>query len=198
MGQELECRMQYQRRTLAGKAYLETDHILFRGEERLKIALKDLRSVTAKAGVLRLEFAGGEAGFELGAAAENWARKILHPPTRADKLGVKPGFAVRLAGAFDTEFLKELGDAEILAGKAKADLVFFPVADRRELGQIPKLAAGLKPAGALWVVYPKGVQGIREIEVIQAGRAAGLKDTKVASFSATHTALKFVIPVAAR
>ena len=43
MGQELECRMQYQRRTLAGKAYLETDHILFRGEERVKIALKDLQ-----------------------------------------------------------------------------------------------------------------------------------------------------------
>ena len=56
----------------------------------------------------------------------------------------------------------------------------------------------LKPAGALWVVYPKGVQTIREIEVIAAGREAGLKDVKVASFSATHTALKFVIPVASR
>jgi hypothetical protein len=198
MGQELECRMQYQRRTLAGKAYLETDHILFRGEERVKIALKDLQSVSAKAGVLTLEFAGGQAGLELGAAAEKWARRILHPPTRADKLGVKAGLAVRLAGEFEAEFLRELGDAEILAGKAKADLVFFPAAARGELARIPKLAAGLKTAGALWVVYPKGVQAIREIEVIQAGRAAGLKDTKVASFSTTHTALRFVIPVASR
>ena len=32
MGQELECRMQYQRRTLEGRAYLEGDHILFRGD----------------------------------------------------------------------------------------------------------------------------------------------------------------------
>ena len=39
---------------------------------------------------------------------------------------------------------------------------------------------------------------IREVEVIERGRTAGLKDVKVASFSATHTALKFVIPVAAR
>ena len=31
MGQELDCRMHYQQRTLAGRAYLEGDHILFRG-----------------------------------------------------------------------------------------------------------------------------------------------------------------------
>jgi hypothetical protein len=47
-------------------------------------------------------------------------------------------------------------------------------------------------------VYPKGVPAIREIEVLQAGRAAGLKDTKVASFSSTLTALRFAIPVAER
>jgi hypothetical protein len=66
------------------------------------------------------------------------------------------------------------------------------------LRRIPKLAASIHPAGALWVVYPKGVTEIREIDVIMAGREAGLKDVKVASFSATHTALKFVIPVEER
>lgn len=35
---------------------------------------------------------------------------------------------------------------------------------------------------------------IRAVEVIEAGRAAGLKDTKVARFSSTHTALRFVPP----
>jgi hypothetical protein len=44
---------------------------------------------------------------------------------------------------------------------------------------------------ALWVVYPKGVEAIREIEVIEAGRSAGLKHTKVARCSDTHTALRF-------
>jgi hypothetical protein len=68
MGQELDCRMHYQRRTLAGKAHLETDHILFRGEERLKIAIKDLQSVTAQGGMLHLDFPGGPASLELGAA----------------------------------------------------------------------------------------------------------------------------------
>jgi hypothetical protein len=188
--------MQYQRRSLAGKAYLETDHILFRGDERVKIPLKDLKAVTAKSGILTLEFAGGPAALELGAAAEKWAQKILHPPTRAEKLGVKPGLAVRLYGEFDATFLQELSATQIV--KTKADLIFFLAADRKALERIPKLIPALKPAGALWVVYPKGVSAIREVEVIQSGRAAGLKDVKVASFSPTHTALKFVIPVAQR
>jgi hypothetical protein len=188
--------MQYQRRSLAGKAYLETDHILFRGDERVKISLKDLKAVTAKSGILTLEFAGGPAALELGGAAEKWAQKILHPPTRANKLGVKPGLAVRLQGKFDSDFLEELSDTQIV--KAKADLIFFLADDREALDRIPKLQLALKPAGALWVVYPKGVPAIREVEVIQSGRAAGLKDVKVVSFSPTHTALKFVIPVAQR
>ena len=198
MGQKLDCRMHYQGRTLAGKAQLEGGHILFRGAERLQIAVGDLGSVTAEAGLLRLDFPGGPASLELGAAAEKWARQILHPPSRADKLGIKPGLFVRLAGLFDAAFLDDLSCVEIAAGKTKADLIFLAAPDRQALAQIPKLAAALKPAGALWVVYPKGVQVIREIEVLEAGRAAGLKDTKVVGFSATHTALRFVIPVAAR
>jgi hypothetical protein len=196
MGQELECRMRYQRRTLSGKAYLETDHLLFRGDERVKIALKDVKAARATDGVLTLEFAGGPAALELGAAAEKWAQKILHPPTRADKLGVKPGVTVRLVGDFDAAFLEELRATEIVKGKA--DLVFFLAPDRQVLERTPKLALSLKPAGALWIVYPKGVSAIREIEVLHAGRAAGLKDVKVASFSTTHTALKFVIPLVDR
>ncbi len=49
-----------------------------------------------------------------------------------------------------------------------------------------------------WIVYPKGVKSITEAEVMKAGKAAGLVDTKVASFSSTHTALKMVIPVSKR
>jgi hypothetical protein len=196
MGQELECRLRYRRRTLAGKAYLETDHILFRGDERVRIALKEVKSAAVADGILTLECPGGRAAFELGAAAEKWAQKILHPPTRAAKLGIKPGLAVRLIGEFDAAFLEELAEAKIVKGKA--DLIFFLAADRADLARVARLAAELHRAGALWIVYPKGVQAIREIEVIQSGRAAGLKDTKVASFSPTHTALKFVVPLADR
>ncbi len=198
MGQELACRLRMGRRALQGKAYLESDHLLFRGEERVRIPLEDLRGATAADGVLRLDFDGGPAWLELGATAARWADKILHPPTRATKLGIKPGLSVRVAGEFEADFLAELEDLEKAAPRALADLVFLSAPDRKALARIANLARGLQAAGALWIVYPRGAPQIREVEVIGAGRAAGLKDVKVASFSATHTALKFVIPVAAR
>lgn len=201
MGQELECTMCYQRRKVAGKAHLETDYLLFRGgEDRLKVMFKELTGVTAAAGVLKLEFAGGPAELELGKAAEKWADKILHPPTRADKLGLKPGLSARISGDFDPDFLAELSARQVeLAGpRKKSDLVFYLASRTADLSNVAKLASDLTPDGALWIVFPKGVPEIREIEVLTAGREAGLKDNKVASFSATHTALKFVIPVANR
>jgi hypothetical protein len=202
MGQELECTVRHQQRTLVGKAHLETDYLLFRAApaERLKLLFKDLTGVKAAAGVLTLEFAGGPAEFDLGGAAEKWAVKILHPPSRLDKLGVKPGLKVRLVGEFEDDFRRELTgrNAEAPAARAKADLLFLAAETAAGLKRVPKIAAGIRPDGALWVVYPKGVTAIREIQVLRAGREAGLKDIKVASFSATHTALKFVLPLAAR
>ncbi len=196
MGQELECKLRYRGRTLAGKAYLETDHVLFRGGERLKIFFRDLTGAHAGGGVLTLEFDGGPAEFELGNAAEKWAHRILHPPTRLAKLGVKPGLSARLIGDFDEDFRREVAHAQ--DGRSKADLLFFAANAAADLARVRKLAAAIRPGGALWVIYPKGVTAIREIDVLQAGRAAGLTDVKVAAFSATHTGLKFVIPVAKR
>jgi hypothetical protein len=62
--------MRIGKRSFGGKAYLETEYVLFRGEERIKVLFKDLTAVQASAGVLRLEFAGGPAELELGKAAE--------------------------------------------------------------------------------------------------------------------------------
>jgi hypothetical protein len=199
MGQELDCRIRFEKRRLTGRALLETDHLLFRGEERLKVPFRELSGVRAEGGVLKLDFPGGSAEFELGAAAEKWAHKILHPPSRLDKLGVKDGLAALVMGEFEEAFRAELRQRNVRTGsKGMEDLVFFAAVKRGDLRKLRGLAGELKPAGALWVIYPKGVTAIREIDVIEAGRAAGLKDVKVCGFSATHTGLKFVIPVAAR
>jgi hypothetical protein len=192
MGQEIECRMRYGKRSLAGKAYLETDYVLFRGEERVKVAFQDLTSVNAADGILRLEFAGGPAELELGKAAEKWAEKILHPPSRLDKLGVKAGSTVRLVGQFDGDFIEELRGRGAVIAK-QAEIVMLAAETRADLEVVRELGGG-----ALWVIYPKGGGAIREIEVIEAGRAAGMKDVKVLGFSKTHTGLKFVPPRASK
>jgi hypothetical protein len=198
MGQEIACKLRYRQRTFVGKAHLESDHILFRGGDRLKVLFQDLTSVQAVDGVLALEFVGGPAEFELGAAAEKWAQKILHPPTLLEKLGVKRGFEFRLAGEFAPDFRKELYAGGAKESTNKVNLIFLAAEQARDLGQIRKLAAQLKPSGAVWVIYPKGVEVIREKDVMEAGREAGLKDVKVTRFSETHTGLKFVVPVEKR
>jgi hypothetical protein len=48
------------------------------------------------------------------------------------------------------------------------------------------------------LIYPKGRKEITELQVLSAGRSAGLLDVKVVSYSATHTALKFVRPKSQR
>jgi hypothetical protein len=217
VGSELKCTVRFGKETSKGKALLETSEVLFRGEFRLKIPFATIKSVKAVDGELRIAFAEekrAQAGvpfeargklvlpevrFELGAQAEKWAAKILHPKTRMEKIGVKAGAKVSLFGNFEAEFLYEL---KPVAGKmtkdkvvADANTVFFAADSLQELSPVAKVAKSLKGSAELWIVYPKGQKTITETDVIAAGRKAGLKDVKVVGFSATHTALKFVIPL---
>ena len=202
MGNELECKVRMGKQAGEGKALLETNEILFRGDFRLKIPFSAITSAKAADGELRLETAEGLATFHLGEAAEKWCQKILHPKSRIEKLGVKPGAKVCLLGEFETEFLGEVhGLTEsVTGGKATpdADCIFFAAASKKEFAALSKIAQSLEGAAALWIVYPKGQKEITENDVLAAGRKVGLKDVKVVGFSATHTALKFVIPLSKR
>jgi hypothetical protein len=202
MGNEATCTLRIGKRQSNGKALLETSEILFRGDFRLKIPFSSIESAKSADGELRLQTPEGMAVFELGAAAAKWCEKILHPKSRVEKLGVKPGARVSLLGNFDEGFLRELRemDSVVTNGKAVGDTesIFFAADSQKHLAQVSKLAKSLKGAAALWIVYPKGQKATTENDVLAAGRKAGLKDVKVVGFSATHTALKFVIPVARR
>ena len=109
---------------------------------------------------------------------------------------------VAVVGKLDAEFLKKLKEqkSRVVPGKIEDGIewIFLGADARAELSEVKKIAAKMKGSAALWVVYPKGQKHITEIDVIGAGRKAGLKDVKVVGFSPTHTALKFVIPVERR
>jgi hypothetical protein len=119
-----------------------------------------------------------------------------------DKLGVKVGQRIMVLGVEDAEFLKDLADRvpEYSRGSrmGNADLIFFSVEAKEDLSQLKSLSRSICKSGGIWVVYPKGQKHIREIDVINAGKSAGLVDNKVCRFSQTHTGLRFVIPVAKR
>ncbi|HET9402703.1 MAG TPA: hypothetical protein VFO34_17285 [Candidatus Acidoferrales bacterium] len=200
MGAELECRVKFGSKSSAGRALLETNEIVFRGDFRLKIPLKHISSVKAANGNLSVKFPEGEAVFSLGPAAEKWADKILHPKSVIEKLGVKSGQKIAVLGVEDKSFLGDLSAITKFSSSAErnCDAIFFGADAVADLKKIPALSRSLASAGALWIVYPKGLKDIREIDVIAAGRAAKLKDVKVVGFSPTHTALKFVMPLADR
>jgi hypothetical protein len=119
-----------------------------------------------------------------------------------DKLGVKPGQRICLLGVEDAKFLKDLAAIapDVAHGKPQkeSDLIFLAAEDLKSLARIQSLEPHMKRNGAIWIVYPKGQQHIRETDVMIAGKSAGLTDNKICRFSDTHTALRFVIPVARR
>jgi hypothetical protein len=202
MGNEAVCKLRYENKTFSGKALLETSEILFRGETRLKIPFPAITNVRVRDGELHVQTKEGLAVFALGEQAETWREKIANPKTLIQKLGVKPGEAVSLAGEFPADFvasLKKHGAAVAEDKRAKNAAWYFLAAESRENLQRMKRLAGLLTGGAaLWIVYPKGQKSITESDVRSAGRSAGLTDIKVASFSPTHTALKFVVPIEKR
>ena len=195
--------MRFRRKAAAGKARLETDVLQFRGGDlKLTIPFKQMSKVTARGETLSVRFPDGTASFDLGPMAAKWADKILHPPSRLQKIGVKPAWRVSAIGVDDAAFLKDVEKAvaEFTSGRVvkQCDAIFFGVSREAELSRLVKLKASLKPNGALWIIRPKGRPEISERATMAAGKAAGLVDVKVVGFSATHTAEKFVIPVAAR
>jgi hypothetical protein len=200
MGQEVICTARWGGKTVRGKVLLETAEIIFRGEERLKIPFPTIRRMEAKDGELRLKTDEDIVVFELGERAEKWREKIANPKSVVGKLGVKPGEPVAMFGKLDREFLKKLKDQKSSVEKIVDGLgwIFLAAETRKELGAVRKIAGKMKGSAALWVVYPKGLKSITEMDVIGSGRRAGLKDVKVVGFTATHTALKFVIPLVKR
>ena len=202
MGNETLCTLRYGGQCFSGKALLETSELIFRGDTRLKLPFSSIKSLQAKGGELHVRTVQGLAIFELGRQAEKWRHKIANPKSLLDKLGIQPGESVSLGGKFPADFLASLKkNGAIVARSTTASgphWIFLAADSPQDLRRVPTIAKSMRGTTALWIVYPKGQKTITEFDVRCTGRQAGLTDIKVASFSATHTALKFVIPKSKR
>lgn len=120
-----------------------------------------------------------------------------------DKLGIRPGMRVALIDIDDPDIPTLVRDrtSDITEGwpEPETDIVLLGAESTEVLEPLRALAARIRPNGAIWVVSRKGKAAtLRDVDVIEAAKAAGLVDNKVASFSSTHTSLRLVIPVALR
>jgi len=205
MGAMAVCEATLGREASKGKAYLEELEVIFRGDFRAVVPLHELEDVVVDGDVLELKWPGGRLCLTLGAAAPKWAAKIRSPPSRTDKLGAKVGRRVTLVGNFDfaPDFVRELVARRVTfvrpTSTAEVDILFYAVEGPGDLSRIKRLVKRLDPEGALWVIRPKGKDTpVTEAATRRAGLAARLVDVKVAAFSRTHTAEKFMIPVSDR
>lgn len=201
MGNEALCRVTYDGTSGEAKALLETEELVVRAPFRLKIPFAEAADVEADGGALTLRWKSHQLRLDLGEPAAKWAEKIRNPKSVVQKIGIKPGQKISIVGKLDAGFLQDLAKtgAEISPRlRNDSDIIFFAADANEELTRLRALKHSLVSNGAIWVVRPKGTAAITDADVIAAGRAAGLVDTKVVRFSTTHTAEKLVIPVTKR
>ena len=120
-----------------------------------------------------------------------------------DKLGVRPGDAVLLAGhKRDVDLTRRIrakaGRPAARAGETVDVAVLWPK-DRTEVtATLRSLRARLTPSGGIWVITAKRDKDrpgrpYLGNDVIALGLAAGLVDNKICSISDDDTAMRFVI-----
>jgi hypothetical protein len=122
----------------------------------------------------------------------------------AKKLGIKPGFEIKLINAPEHYF--ELF-TDLPAGlsvnqnaPAKKDFIHFFTKQKEEyLSVLPELMRELKPAGIIWVSWPKKsskvAMDVTEDIIRNYALQIGLVDIKVCAVDEIWSGLKLVIPV---
>ncbi len=120
---------------------------------------------------------------------------------RRQKIGIEAGLKISLVGKIDPTFVadaNELGADVSPRLRRESNIILFAADARGKLTKLRELKDSIVSNGAIWVIRPKGSEAITEADVMAAGKAAGLVDTKVVRFSQTHTAEKLVIPITKR
>lgn len=198
MGSEAVCSVELDGVKDHARVLLETDELIVRSPFRLKVPFAAITRVDADQDRLNIRWNSHNLSIVLGRDAKKWAEKIRNPKSLSDKLGIKAGQKISVSGKLEQKFIDELHERGADVGsrmRCDSDIIFAAIGRREELDRLAGIIACLAPDGALWIIRPKGSTAISEREVMDAARSLGLVDVKVARFSDTHTAEKFVIPV---
>ena len=116
----------------------------------------------------------------------------------AAKLGIHPGAVIALLGApVDLDLELPAGVTVKRRGAGSADVVVQFVTRAADLERrLDRLAAMIRPAGGLWIAWPKRSSGVgtdmSDHVVRELALPRGLVDNKVSAVDATWTALRIV------
>ena len=119
-----------------------------------------------------------------------------------DKLGIKPGDAVLLAGAADRDLVAraraKAGRPAARPGEFADVVLYWPKTASEITAQLRALRGRIVESGGIWVISAKRDRERKDrpylaSDVIGLGLAAGLVDNKVCAISDDDTAMRFVI-----
>lgn len=195
MGLTSECKVVLNGRSAVCQVHCGDGEVDCRGDLRFRWKLSSLSSVEDDNGVLMLVRGDESASIYVGANSPKWAHAIKHPKTRIDKLGLKSGHKYQAWGTFDPEFDAELTARSGAESQPPLDAVFVRLNGADDLSKLNVAKEQIQSNGMIWAIWPKGRKEFRDSDIRNHGLASGLVDVKVASFSESLSALKFVIPV---
>ena len=194
MGLESKTTARVGRKRYPGKLHLDSKALTFKGPEFTWTAkLGKSISATIAKDLLVVTSDGRKVSFEVGESASKWVNKILNPPDRLTKLGVKPDHKIWLSKGFDNSFISELKQHGTSRTRQveKCDLAFWKVTDREYLVEFPELADRFPDGTNLWVVWTKGSKQIGQTDVMTVARELGFGPSKTAAFDAEHSSMRF-------
>ena len=118
----------------------------------------------------------------------------------AKKLGIKPGFRVRLSQAPEdvrTELAAALKECQEFKTGPSLDFgMIFSKSCAELIREFARMEKALGPAGMIWVSWPKKSSGVAtdlsDNAVREIGLEAGLVDVKVCAVTDVWSGLKFV------
>lgn len=196
MGLELRVRARYKRQESDGRLHLDSQELNFRGTEfqwstRIGQGIK----AVATNGRLVVRADREQIEFDVGETAEKWVEKILNPPSRLQKLGVKTEMKCWVSSGFDSGFKDELtSNGSLLVKKiAECQLAFFLLTKRSDLTKLVSSVSELPLGVNIWIVWPKGTDAVSQKDVMQTARECGMGPSKTAAFDASHSSLRFAL-----
>lgn len=196
MGLEAKCQARFGTQSaVLGKLHLDSVALTFSGGGiKWRLSLQAKRKAIVAEGWLFVASGRQSAAFELGNQARKWLEKIQHPPTRLDKLGIKPGHTCLLQGKFPPEFLAELKQAKVATSRSagNSQVALLLVESPRELKRWDQLLLKAQPKTHFWLVWPKGTEAITQEDVLNYAADLGLGPNKSCAFDARLTAMRFM------
>ena len=195
MGLELKsCHAEIKGTTYTGKLHVDATSFEFRSAElNWTVPVGKGTHANAIDGKLSVRRGSKSASFAIGDAAEKWVSKILNPPTLGKKLGLKPGLKYLILGGNDDVLTREVNNIPLnkTSRLEASNIVFVFLNATSDLKRFQKALDGVAAGTHIWAIWPKGVESIRQRDVIGIAKENGIGPGKGISFDVARSAMRF-------